>query len=267
MTSSVTTRTKYTETYFARQMLRGLRLAWQKHDWRVAVPVLRSGSLNLLHTAIGRRARHRYYCPCCQESSYAFVHLGNQRRMTWNSMCPNCGSRSRHRALVLLLPRIMGAPDSVIHFAPESTLREVIVGSLPSCRYQTTDFQMKNVDYPGEDIQNLSFSNECADVIICNHVIEHVPDDDAAFRELARILRPAGVAYITLPGDWSQETIGFADPTVHNGHYRDYGWDVVQQMRRHFSTVETITFDSIGAAPYGLRYGIAQDDRLFVCRK
>lgn len=187
--------------------------------------------------------------------------------MSWNSMCPSCGSRKRHRALAVLLPQLMGAPERVLHFAPEPTLAQIIIESLPESSYSTTDRFMDHVDYPGEDIQNLSFSDNFTDAVLCNHVIEHVPNDGEALDEIARILRPGGAAYITVPGNWARATVFFDDPPAHNGHYRDYGNDFIEQLHHHFSSVEVVDFDSIDVGPHGLSYGIDGDDLLFICRK
>lgn len=46
----------------------------------------------------------------------------------------------------------------------------------------------------GSGVQ-LPFKDECMDVVVCNHVYEHVPDGRALMREVARVLRPGGACY------------------------------------------------------------------------
>jgi SAM-dependent methyltransferase len=50
-----------------------------------------------------------------------------------------------------------------------------------------------------EDVQQLTFRDECFDLVTCNQVFEHVADDLAGFRELARVLKPGGATYMTVP--------------------------------------------------------------------
>ena len=44
------------------------------------------------------------------------------------------------------------------------------------------------------DIQDIPFEDECFDIVICNHVLEHVPDDRKAMVEIQRILKNGGFA-------------------------------------------------------------------------
>src|SRR5690606_38972614 len=117
------------------------------------------------------------------------------------------------------------------------------------------------VDYPKEDIQNLSFSDKSFDYILCNHVIEHVPKDDLAFKELSRILRQGGKALITIPGDYHLNKIVEFKQTDSNGHYRHYGLDVIKKMELYFSKVETIDMSTITKPEFGVR----KNDLVFIC--
>lgn len=216
-----------------------------------------------------RGANPRFCCSCCGQAAYAFVHLSNRLRIAWHSACPVCDSRSRHRGLALLVPKILGGStvrQRVLHFAPEVVLRKVLL-TLPDVEYRTTDLFVKDVDYPGENIEALSFRDGSFDVALCNHVLEHVANDEAAMAELARILTPAGVAVITIPGDWSrQATITFANTDL-NGHYRDYGMDVKDRFQRYFRAVEMFDLHQLDPAPNGLSYGIRSNDLAFICRQ
>jgi SAM-dependent methyltransferase len=105
------------------------------------------------------------------------------------------------------------------------------------------------------------------DLVICNHVLEHVPDDRAAARELARVTAPGGQAVISVPGDWSRATtVTFPDQGF-NGHHRDYGTDVVDVLRAAFGEVEVVLLDDLQRrADLPGRPGLRPDDRLFLCR-
>ncbi len=47
----------------------------------------------------------------------------------------------------------------------------------------------------------LPFASGHFDVVLCNHVIEHVPDAEAAIREIVRVLRPGGLAIVGVPNE------------------------------------------------------------------
>ncbi len=185
-------------------------------------------------------------CPCCGWEGPAFLATGNWRAYSPQSRCPQCDSRSRHRGLSHLLPDVLGRiPDGpVLVFAPERILMERLP-ALTGNPIVTTDYLSADVDYPGEDIQALSFPDDQFAFIMCNHVLEHVPDDRRALLECARVLKPGGMALFTMPGDYHlPATRQFTQPDS-NGHLRHYGADVAALLAEAFSRVEVI---NLGAA-------------------
>jgi SAM-dependent methyltransferase len=228
-----------------------------------------AGLCNIGNQLFRRRANPRFICSCCGYKTFSFMHLSNRIRIAWNSACPICDSRSRHRGLALLVPKIIGAftiPKRVLHFAPEAVLSKIFL-AMPNVEYRTTDLFVKDVDYPGENIEKLSFRDGAFDIALCNHVLEHVASDETAMSELARILTTNGVAVITIPGDWNRKsTITFAN-TDFNGHHRDYGMEVVGRFQNYFRTVEVIDLHQLDSDPTGLSYGIRPKDLAFICRQ
>ena len=114
--------------------------------------------------------------------------------------CPSCKSLERHRFLVQLLGVVLPhvVRDGVIlEIAPNQFLTRTLqrfgcvlrVDLHPSARW---------VDVAG-DLTRLPVRDGAADALVCYHVLEHVPDDLAAMRELARVLSPGGVAFIQVP--------------------------------------------------------------------
>ena len=91
----------------------------------------------------------------------------------------------------------------ILHFAPEPSLRNYFE-SLNLNYYHTTDLKMIGVDYPNQDIQNLKLNDSSYDLVLINHVLEHVKNDKIALSEIARILKTNGRAIITVPGDWKR---------------------------------------------------------------
>ena len=77
------------------------------------------------------------------------------------------------------------------------------------------------------DATRLPFADAAFDKVIASEVLEHIPDDGAAFAELARVLRPGGRLAVTVPA-WLPERICWAlsdefyAPFVEGGHVRIY---------------------------------------------
>ena len=100
-------------------------------------------------------------------------------------------SISRHTALW------DGRPKRLLHVAPKRQL-SALLASVPDVTYVSMDLMSKRAMVRPE-ITRLSFPNRSFDVIYCSHVLEHVPDDTAAMRELRRVLRPSGWAILQAP--------------------------------------------------------------------
>ena len=215
----------------------------------------------------------RRLCPVClnQIASYARY---NRRR---NVSCSGCGSKERHRMAWLYLKNetpLFRKPTRLLHFAPEPFFASRID------RYMTID-QVKasyDPDKPDEgvDIQRLPFEDESFDMIFCSHVLEHVPDDRLAMRELLRVLRPDGLATILVPIR-ADLTETYEDATIttpegraeHFGqwdHLRWYGRDFPDRMREQGFLVDVVHYADEFTPEEQVRYGI-RPEPLFACRK
>ena len=246
-----------------RNFLRVLRLRGRKAARNLTLAVL--ADLWTFHVRSLGTARSRVTCPCCGWSGPGFAATWNSRAVTFNSRCPSCDSRSRHRGLHALLPRICRdlAPGRILVFAPERVVLVLLHRLGRGGSVVTTDLHCEDVDFPGEDIQRLSFPDESFCLLVCNHVLEHVADDTAALRECARILTPGGVAVFSVPGDFSRfDTVEYPGPDD-SGHWRHYGRDVADKMASVFGHVEIVELASLSEPHWGVRRG----DVAFVCRR
>lgn len=81
------------------------------------------------------------------------------------------------------------------------------------CKYYSLDFAIQYKPYIVGDILNLPFRDESADAIICNAVLEHVPEPQKAIKEMYRVLREGGKIFVYVP---------FLFPYHGGGIYRDY---------------------------------------------
>lgn len=176
-------------------------------------------------------------CPCCGGSFRTFrPHRGRS-----GAKCPACGSLERHRVLWVYLEQrtnLLTAPLDVLHVAPEYSLRRRL-RSQAHLNYVAADLDSPLADVQ-LDVTRMPFSNDSFDVVLCNHVLEHVSDDRAAMREIERVLRPGGWAILLVPIDRSRPTT-FEDPAVaspkqrleyygQEDHARLYGVDYANRL-------------------------------------
>ncbi len=125
------------------------------------------------------------------------------------------------------------------------------------------------------DITDVQYPDDTFDVIYCSHVLEHVPEDRKAMRELRRVLAPAGWAVLQVPIT-AEET--FEDPSVTDpeererlfgqcDHVRRYGPDYALRLKEAGFEVRTYTAAEVVGAENLERMGIKKDERVHYCTK
>lgn len=205
-----------------------------------------------------------FYCNLCKEESPYFYHTSNEKRILKNSICPNCSSRKRHRGLFELYKDILSKLDApkILHFAPEPVFYDLF----KPYQYYTADLELTDVDIQ-LDIENINYSSDSFDLILCNHVLEHVSNDNMALCELQRILKPSGIAIITVPGNWNrEETIEYNQPDS-NGHQREYGLIFLSVLNDIFSGIQSIDLFKYNQS-YHMSLGLTpQHDLALLCHK
>jgi hypothetical protein len=250
----------------ARPLREGVSIATRsarEGDRRRAARALVCGVVNAGQVAVGSAIRRRR-CPCCDWEGVGFLWTSNEHSTTPGARCPSCNSSQRHRALAVALPDLVDGPSSILHFAPEAQLRPGLEALAGTSGYRTTDRYRDDVDLPGLDIQALDLGDDSFDVILCNHVLEHVADDVAAVGELARVVRPGGTAILTIPGDWDGRPTRMFTEVDRNGHFRHYGDDVAALLEEAFDAVERIPGSATTVE--WRRFGIVADEPIFACR-
>ncbi len=247
-----------------RRLGSGMLWRLRNGEFRSASNFLVSEGANMVGQA---RRRKRYFCNLCDYKLKHLSHSSNELRISWHSACPRCDSRKRHRGLAILYRQLLAplTAPRIIHFAPEPVLGPLLEDLAGD--YETSDYFLEDVDHPRQDIQALTFEDAIYDVALTNHVLEHVPDDVAAMSELARILKPGGIAVITIPGVWTRhQTIDFPELS-NNGHYRDYGLEVEDRLAGAFDRVEAVDLCQV-AGPQARALGLVPGDEVaFVCRR
>ena len=127
-------------------------------------------------------------------------------------ICPVCWSLPRHRILILWFEKHIEylRNADILYFAPGKSERKWLKRHHLSC--VTADLYSKAVDL-NLDIQSTGLPDESYDVIVCNHVLEHVDDFRVALKEMYRILRPGGSFICSFPMDPKVELLD-EDPLV-----------------------------------------------------
>jgi SAM-dependent methyltransferase len=116
--------------------------------------------------------------------------------------CPSCGCTDRDRHVWLYMTAV-GIPErlagaSVLHLAPELHLEKRIAQCWPA-RYVLGDLFPSRPNQVKVDVEALQFADASFDLILCNHILEHVSDPDQALRELHRCLTPGGLLVAQTP--------------------------------------------------------------------
>ena len=207
-------------------------------------------------------------CPACGYLG-KFKAFGQPPR--YSAQCPNCSSLERHRLLCLALQNLplLSKSEDVLHFAPEPIVSRLLVGY--EVNYTSADV------VPGQaartlDLERIDLPSESVDVVVVNHVLEHV-DDAAALAEIYRILKERGRFIATSPviegwqhtyenpevGDDEGRNIHFGQAD----HVRFYGRDIRDRIR----AVGFALDEFVGDGAEAVKYGLLRGERIFIGTK
>ncbi len=200
---------------------------------------------------------------------------GTQRN---NVLSPSTLSLERHRLLWLYLKNetdYFSAPKKVLHFAPEQAFYKLFRNQ-KNLDYTTTDLLSPLADVKA-DICNLPFGDNTYDVILCNHVLEHIPDDTKAMQELYRVLKPGGMGIFQIPQDLNRAAT-FSDDSITDqkerskifgqyDHVRIYGRDYFDKLRSIGFEVNEVDYTAEISADLVEKYCLAKGEIIPVCTK
>ena len=220
---------------------------------------------------------NKYTDPIDGKKFRAFLPYG-YNKIRNNVLSPSTYSLERHRLLWLYLKNetsFFKAKLKVLHFAPESALMNQFK-KLKNLSYDTVDLNSPIADIKA-DICNLPFLDNSYDFILCNHVLEHVIDDDKAMRELYRVLKKNGLGIFQVPIDYNRDTT-FEDFSVINkkernklfgqyDHVRIYGLDFFDRLQKAGFSVERCEYTSKLSKEDIIKFCLPKKEIIPVCRK
>lgn len=243
-------------------------IEWVLRRHRLAPLLEGAADLNGRVTAWALRGSERE-CPCC---GGRFQRMSRRRIAGFGGICPRCRSHPRHRAIVLLLARGEPSGRRVLHFAPEP-LFDRFFAERPEFDRVTADLYA-----PADlrlDITHMDLPDGSFDLILCSHVLEHVPDDRAAISELRRVLRPGGTALVLTPYRPDRPT--YEDPSItapldrmvafgQQDHVRIYGTDLPDRLRSGGFSVDDRTPQDLFDDQLVEHCELDPDEHLFLCQ-
>lgn len=220
---------------------------------------------------------NKYTDPIDGKSFSKFLPYGYEVQRE-NVLSPSTLSLERHRLLWLYLKNetdFFSKPHKMLHFAPEQAFYKRF-RNLKNLNYTTTDLNSPLADVKA-DICDLPFEDQTYDIIFCNHVLEHIPDDTKAMQELFRVLKPGGMAILQIPQDLSRATT-FEDNTIIDrkerakifgqyDHVRIYGRDYFDKLRKIGFEVKEVDYTKKLSEEDIDRYRLSKGEIIPVCYK
>lgn len=220
-------------------------------------------------------------CPICNSTFKEFGPFGIVPRK--NARCYQCSSLERHRLLWKYFNEktdLFKADKKIrlLHFAPEGVFYDIF-STNQNIDYYPCDLFPENYAFKVKkaDITNIPFEENYFDVIICSHVLEHIPDDALAMSELHRVLKNGGWAILQVPIDYNRETT-YEDFSIttpegrkkafgQSDHVRWYGLDYKDRLKKAGFIVNEDDFVKSFSSEDLFRYGLRESHLIYYCKK
>ena len=219
----------------------------------------------------------KYTDPIDNSNYSKFLSYG-YKTVRKNALCPGTLSLERHRLLWLYLDKetdFLNSNLKVLHVAPEQVFYKKFK-KLKNWEYFTFDLNSPIADIKG-DLTSTNFKDESFDLIICNHVLEHIEDDKSALNEIYRILKFNGISILQVPINVKRENT-FEDLSINSeikreeyfgqyDHVREYGLDFKDRVEQAGFEVEMINYSKKISQDLVIKYGLMKDDLIPIGKK
>ena len=213
-------------------------------------------------------------CPICGSHYKSFLPYGRINPRP-NALCPSCLSLERHRLIWLFLKartNFLSQKLSVLHIAPEPCFMkrfEKIHGE----SYITADIESPLAKVK-MDIHQIPFGDSTFDVVLCNHVLEHVQNDILAMGEIRRVLKPGGWSIMQVPffspvPETTLEDSAITDPRERekaygqHDHVRKFGKDYAWRIQKSGLTPELNEFAAGLSQADCHKYGVTNKEIIY----
>lgn len=221
-------------------------------------------------------------CVICGSRYSEFAAFGKKNRK--NARCHNCNSLERHRLIWSYINRkeLLKPGMSILHVAPEKVFYELLAMQYQS-DYVPCDLNPQRFDFANTvpviqaDITQTLFKSNAFDLILCNHVLEHVPEDRKAMSELYRVMKKGGVGIFQVPVDYEREST-YEDFSIQSkrgrtkafgqyDHVRWYGKDYKDRLTNAGFTVKIDDFVNEFSKDEQFYFGYESGEKIYCCLK
>lgn len=223
-------------------------------------------------------AGNKVECPICKSHYLQFLPYGRINPRP-NALCPNCLSLERHRLIWLYLQEktnFFQTKLNVLHIAPEPCFMKRFEKQHGDT-YITADIESPLAKVK-MDIHQIPFGENHFDVVLCNHVLEHVENDIKAMTEIKRVLKPGGWAILQVPFFSPVPDVTFEDASIidprerekifgQDDHVRMFGKDYSKRIQRAGLKAEVNKFASELGETSAFINGIEKNEILYIGRK
>jgi hypothetical protein len=228
-------------------------LRWADEWWHPLVPQTWRAWRSVCTDDEGRRVptHLRPLVPCTICGGTRFRHCPKPRLLSFSGRlgwCAKCRSLERHRVFRKILTAVGKKKFGwarCLQFSGDKSIAPAWFG-----QFELSVYGKEN----SLDIQRIARADGSYDIIVCNHVVEHVPDHRTALRELGRILSDRGFLFLSVPDPARRkrtEDWGKPDP-MRNHHYREFGPDFAELLKQELpdlSIVEVGARDDVTGDP------------------
>jgi SAM-dependent methyltransferase len=222
-------------------------------------------------------------CPVCNSKFRIFEPFGLIQRE--NAKCPQCGSLERHRLLWKYLNEktdFFKKKIKLLHFAPEEAFY-YIFSENQNIDYVPCDLFPEQFGYKGGatlkevNITNIPYHDETFDVVLCNHVLEHIPDDIKAMSELYRVMKTGAWGILQVPIDDNRENT-YEDFSItspkerekafgQSDHVRCYGKDYTDRLKSIGFNVKEDDYIKSFSQEELFIFGLISSELIYCCEK
>ena len=246
------------------------------HIPRTVLQRMASWAVPVIGLLYAGRGKEWPICGCRRRKFLPYGYVTSRE----NALCPRCLALERHRLIWLWIERetdLVVNPRKMLHIAPEVALMRKFrqIYASQSDLYVTADLEspLATLHF---DVQQIPLDDESFDILICNHLLEHVESAHKALEELYRVMRHGGWGIILSPIDESRE-MTFEDDSITDpaertrifgqyDHRRIYGRDYADRLRKAGFEVEVIDYASQLSHEERTRYALT-DEKLYIVRK
>ena len=209
--------------------------------------------------------------------------IGGGRRI--NMLCPYCLSTDRDRLIYFYLitrKEFLKKQLTLLHVSPESSVKSFLA-KFPNINYYSGDkFEERYQGFYYDkttlnlDLTNLQFPNDNFDIIICNHVLEHIKEEKKALFEIKRVLKYNGWAILQVPiANKNKNTIEYQNLSSkkresiygQDDHMRLYGLDYADRLRSNGFIVDTWRASDLLNVNEISKFALNSEEKVYIIKK